>query len=68
MSPAALPLFPYPFPTWKSTHSTYLVLTAITLGVNKDQPAAQFAGYQASFWSMLALHGITMIMSIIFVE
>ncbi|KAF8581964.1 MFS general substrate transporter [Ramaria rubella] len=47
------------------------VITAVTLGVNKNQPndpLSQHKGYQASFWSMLGMHGVVIIMSLIFVR
>ncbi|KAF8578497.1 MFS general substrate transporter [Ramaria rubella] len=47
------------------------VITAVTLGVNKHQPSdllSQHKGYEASFWSLLAMHGAVIIMSLIFVH
>lgn len=45
----------------------FTVVTAITLGVNKDQ-ITSFKGYQASFWSVLAMHGLTILISIGFIH
>lgn len=47
------------------------VMTAITLGVNKKQPldpVSQFKGYETSFWSLLALHGISLLVVVVWVR
>jgi len=47
------------------------VVTAVTLGVNKNQPLdalSQYQGYAASFWSLLGMHGIITIIAIVFVK
>lgn len=48
--------------------SSVIVITAITLGVNKSDPVSQYKGYQASFWSIIGMHGIVIIMSMVFVK
>lgn len=47
------------------------VSTAVTLGVNSKQSSdsiSQFQGYGASFWSLVAMHGIMVIITILFVR
>lgn len=47
------------------------VATAVTLGVNGKQsadPASQFKGYAASFWSLVAMHGIMIVITLLFVR
>jgi len=47
------------------------VVTAISLGVNKNQPLdpiSQHKGYEASFWSLLGMNGIMIIATLIFVK
>lgn len=47
------------------------ISTAVTLGVNSKQPLdspLQSKGYEASFWSLVAMHGIMIIITILFVR
>ena len=47
------------------------IATAVTLGVNDHQPsdaASQFKGYAASFWSLVTMNGIMIIITILFVR
>jgi len=47
------------------------VVTAVTLGVNQNQPLdalSQHKGYEASFWSILAMHGIVGMVTLVFVH
>lgn len=47
------------------------VLTAITLGVNDGRapdPISQFEGYEASFWSLVGLHGMMALLVLITVH
>lgn len=46
------------------------ISTAVTLGVNSKQPldSLQYKGYEASFWSLVAMHGLMIIITILFVR
>lgn len=47
------------------------ITTAVTLGINNtlpNDPVSQFQGYQASFWSLLGLNGLMIILSIFFIH
>lgn len=47
------------------------VAAAISLGVNANLPmdaSSQFRGYAASLWSSVGMHGIMVIVSILFVR
>ena len=47
------------------------VATAVMAGVNgnqKDASGSPFKGYAASFWSLVGMHGIMIIIAIIFVH
>ncbi|KDQ18400.1 hypothetical protein BOTBODRAFT_185039 [Botryobasidium botryosum FD-172 SS1] len=47
------------------------VVTAVTLGVNKNQPLdaiSQHKGYAASFWSLIGVNGITILIALVFVK
>lgn len=47
------------------------VATAVTLGVNGSQPLdslSQYIGYAASFWSLVAMHGIMIVIVVLFVK
>lgn len=47
------------------------IATAVTLGVNDKQPldsTSQYLGYAASFWSLVAMHGIMVIITLLFVK
>jgi len=53
------------------THTYLSVVTAVTLGVNQNQPLdalSQHKGYEASFWSILAMHGIVGMVTLVFVH
>lgn len=50
----------------------YVVLTTISIGVNKRLPegapvSSQFKGYQDAFWSLVGLHGLMAIVSVMFI-
>ena len=47
------------------------VAAAVTQGVNKTQPLdaiSQYKGFEASFWSLVAMHGIMIIITLLFVR
>jgi len=47
------------------------VVTAVTLGVNQNQPLdalSQHKGYEVSFWSIFAMHGIVGMVTLVFVH
>ncbi|PSS37253.1 hypothetical protein PHLCEN_2v891 [Hermanssonia centrifuga] len=47
------------------------VAAAVTLGVNNKQPLdalSQYQGYAASFWSLAAMHGIMIVITLLFVR
>ncbi|KAF8896032.1 major facilitator superfamily domain-containing protein [Infundibulicybe gibba] len=46
-----------------------LVVTSITIGVNKNQPTDTiWLGYQASFWSVLGMNGLVLITACLFIN
>jgi hypothetical protein len=47
------------------------ISTAITVSVNSKlptDPISQHQGYAASFWSMVAMHGIMAVIAVVFVQ
>ena len=47
------------------------VVSSIALSVNQKQPAdalSQFKGYSAAFWSEVAMHGVCIVISVLFVR
>ncbi|THH32905.1 hypothetical protein EUX98_g1244 [Antrodiella citrinella] len=47
------------------------VVSSIAFGVNHKQPGdalSQFRGYAAAFWSQVAMHGVCVVMSVLFVR
>ena len=47
------------------------IASAVTVGVNQGRPLdalSQYMGYAASFWSLVGMHGVMVIIAVLFVR
>jgi hypothetical protein len=58
-------------PCYTLSYESLSVVSAITLGVNSGRPLdpiSLFTGYEASFWSLVGLHGLMILIILVAVH